>query len=841
MPKAIHAPTVVTSRPYIELDNGKQTVRFDLTAEQHQLGRNSPWADFAVPDEGWEVISRQHARLVLEGQDYRIFDGNGNTASRNGLFQDQRRIDGQKGHLLSHGKVLKIGLDPRNLVRLTYYNPTGTQETDWASVKDRTLDLQSVTQWPVFLGRSGSERYATFELPSPTVSRNHALIQKRGDQAYEIRDNYSTNGTFVNGEPISGWVPLEDSSLITIGPFQVLFAHQQLQLQNDQHQIRLDAHNIVREIQVKGKKHRILNEVSLPIEPGQLVALVGGSGAGKSTLMKALLGIVSLQSGQVYLNGIDLQHNFAMYRTQIGYVPQDDIIHPQLRVVEVLQFTCQLRLPPDTNPAPLIEKVLQQVQLTHVKDHFVRDLSGGQRKRVSIAVELLADPKLFFLDEPTSGLDPGLDKQMMALLRRLANEGRTIILVTHATTNLDCCDRIAFMGRGGYLCFYGPPQDAMEFFQMPAPDLKYFSDVYIKLDQNQEQAGVIKTVSEIVQGWSQHFRQSPLYDLHVQQTLSAGHQNSETTTQKSQKSQESQKKSAKSPLLSVAFPSLKFVLRQLGSLTQRYQTLMLRDRFSLGLGLLTIPLVLCILKLALVDHNPFVIGKTLDPEQAPLALQVLFIFSCLSIWVGLSSSVQAIVKEASIYYRERLVNLGILPYLGSKVVVHGGLAFVQTLLMVITVLLLFQSPEPKLLPWAVGLGMTSFITLGANISLGLMISSWIKTEDQGNNLLPLIMLFQMILSGVPFKLEGWSTSLSFLTLSRWSTHAYAALVNLNAMIPDAVTLPNGETLPRVVEVSHNYEATWQNLGECWWILVLHSGVYLGMALLGLKLKDSQNR
>ena len=213
------------------------------------------------------------------------------------------------------------------------------------------------------------------------------------------------------------------------------------------------------------------------------MALVGGSGAGKSTLMKTLLGIEPTTSGTVFLNGDDLRRNFDLYRTQIGYVPQDDIVHADLTVEEVLTYACQLRLPPDTNISTVVDHTLEQIKLEHVRHTFIRDLSGGQRKRVSIGVELLADPKLFFLDEPTSGLDPGLDKEMMKLLRELADQGRTIILVTHATANLEVCNRIAFMGRGGRLCcLWLISQEALDFFEMPAVDFKYFADIYLKLD-----------------------------------------------------------------------------------------------------------------------------------------------------------------------------------------------------------------------------------------------------------------------------------------------------------------------------------------------------------------------
>ncbi|MGA1262899.1 MAG: ATP-binding cassette domain-containing protein [Prochlorothrix sp.] len=815
--------TVVAARPFIELDNGTSTLSFPLTASHHCLGRNSSWADLKTPEEGWQVLSREHARFVEVHEGYRILDGNGQQPSSNGLFLDHQRIDGHEGYLLKHGTVLEIGQNPANQIRLTYHDPS--QDRPLAPTGYRSLDLSQLKPADkVILGRSPGQSYFTFTLNAPTVSREHAYITRiHNSDRYQIRDN-SANGTFINNQRIWQPVELQDGAIISIGPFKILLHGSKLELRDQGSSIRLDAHMIVRKVTVKGKSRQILNYVSLPIEPGQLVALVGGSGAGKSTLMKSLLGIEPLEpvpnapQAGVYLNGVNLRQNFQLYRTQIGYVPQDDIVHYHLRVEEVLKFACQLRLPPDADVKEVIAQTLARVQLTHVKDNFVRDLSGGQRKRVSIAVELLADPKLFFLDEPTSGLDPGLDKQMMSLLRRLADEGRTVILVTHATNNIKTCDRLAFMGRGGYLCYYGPPEEVMTFFEMgPAQD---FSDIYIKLDQERQESGITIPVEQTVQQWAQRFQSSPQHQKYVQQQLGQCNEGQSTPSRSAPPA-----------------PIPTSPIQQWGYLAQRYATLMGRDRFSLALSLLTAPLTLLILTIALGEDKPFAPLEELIASQAPLALRVVFIFTCLGIWVGLSSAAQAIVKEISIYRRERLVNLGILPYLGSKFVVHGAIVLLQTLLITLTALIAFQPPEPDLISWPVGLAITTFLTLMTNISLALLISSWVENEDQANSILPPIMLFQIILSGVLFKLEGAGDALSALTMSRWATNAYAAIVNLNAMVPEPITLPDGTEMATVFETSPMYDASWENLGFCWLMLGLHLAIYLGFTVWGLKRKD----
>ena len=815
--------TVVGIRPFIELNNGTSTLQFPLTGSHHRLGRDSAWADLRTPETGWQVLSREHARLVEVHEGYRILDGNGQQPSSNGLFLDHQRIDGHQGYLLKPGTVLEIGQNPANQIRLTYHDPS--QDSPVIPTGYRSLDLSQLKPADkVILGRSPGESYFTFTLNAPTVSREHAYITRiHNSDRYQIQDN-SANGTFINNQRIWQPVELKDGNIISIGPFKILFRGSKLELRDQGNSIRLDAHMIVRKVMIKGQPRQILNYVSLPIEPGQLVALVGGSGAGKSTLMKSLLGIEPLEpvpnapQAGVYLNGVNLRRNFQLYRTQIGYVPQDDIVHYNLRVEEVLKFACKLRLPPDAEVNTVIAQTLARVQLTHVKDTFVRDLSGGQRKRVSIAVELLADPKLFFLDEPTSGLDPGLDKQMMLLLRKLANEGRTVILVTHATNNIKACDRLAFMGRGGHLCYYGPPEEVMTFFEMGQE--QDFSDVYIKLDQERQESGVTIPVDQTVQHWAQRFQSSPQHQKYVQQQLGNGNEGQATPS----------RGTPPAPVQTSPW-------QQWCYLAQRYATLMVRDRFSLALSLLTAPLTLLILTIALGDQTPFAPLEDLIASQAPLALRVVFIFTCLAIWVGLSSAAQAIVKEISIYRRERLVNLGILPYLGSKFVVHGAIVLLQTLLITITALVAFQPPEPELISWPIGLAITTFLTLMTNISLALLISSWVENEDQANSILPPIMLFQIILSGVLFKLEGAGDVLSALTMSRWSTNAYAAIVNLNAMVPEPLTLPDGTEMAPVFETSPMYDASWDNLGFCWLVLGLHFAIYLSFTVWGLKRKD----
>jgi ABC transport system ATP-binding/permease protein len=809
-------PTVVSSvssEPYIELNNQQgQIIKLDLSADVHRLGRDPTWSDLEIPEGPWKVMSRHQALLQREGRDYRIYDGDRQTPSRNGMFFEQTRIDLTKGHPLRNGTQLQIGQDPRYQILLTYYNPKASQII---VPSKRRLSLKGLQDWPVELGRSPSHNsYSSFQLDAPTISRLHASIYPDGQGGHFLQDS-SSNGTFINGKRVEKKQTLNIGDTIQIGPFSLIYNREAIELFNAGNRIRLDAHQLQRRVKDKqGKEKTILNNVDLVIEPGQLVGLVGGSGAGKSTLLKSLLGIEPITSGNIYLNGDDLQQNWAVYRSQIGYVPQDDIVHYDLTVEEVLAFACKLRLPPDTDVKQVIEKTLEQVKLTHVRNTFVRNLSGGQRKRVSIGVELLADPKLFFLDEPTSGLDPGLDKEMMKLLRELADQGRTVALVTHATANIEVCDRIAFMGRGGKLCYYGPPQQALSFFEMQSEDFKYFSDIYIKLDK-----GITKEETERnISFWANKYATSVLYQNYVGILLSPG--------------KEEQNKTRRDTSVHTGIGPLK----QLLLLSRRYWQLVLRDNVSLILTLVSGPITIALTALSLNGENPLQQVDRPSVTQASLALRLLFIFSCVAIWVGLSNSVREIVKEAAIYLRERLLNLGLIPYLGSKLLIRSALVLAQTILVVITVLIAFKPPEPDLIAWPIGLAITTFLTLLASTGLSLMISASVKSENEANGILPLVMIPQIIFSGVLFDLEDISSKLSWLTISRWSIGAYGALADVNAMAPK---VPKGAKNPltEIFEATPVYDATWENLRLNWGILCVHTLVYLIVALVLLKRKD----
>lgn len=786
--------TVLTQVPSIILNNqGIMSPQFELIKEKHYLGRGGPKVDFNLP-ESWGIISRTQAYFCRQGNDYYIYDGDGVNPSTNRLFINHKMLSPKEGYLLQDGMEIKIGQDPATWIIITYSNPNqlGVPKTPEKSVI-------SLLNQSVMIGRDPT---ANLQLDSPIVSRRHAVIDRNNQGQYLIYD-YSTNGVFINGQKVVGSALLVPGAIIRIGSYILVLRGDELILADRGDNIRLDAKNLLCIAQDKqGQPIRLLNNISFPIDPGQFVAIVGGSGSGKSTLLRTLLGINPLIKGTVELNGENLRNHFNIYRNLIGYVPQNDIVHENLTVKEVLYYTAKRILSSDINTEEIIERTVKQVELSDRLDTLVKDLSGGQKKRVSIGVELLADPKLFLLDEPTSGLDPGLDKKMMQLLRNLANQGRTIILVTHATLNINLCDRVIFLGKGGNLCYFGTPQQVSQFFNLVNND---FADIYLQLEtlESVEQARAKFEQSQE----KKHYIDDRLYNQSFNPNLSQPQQ----------------------PYQQVK----RSFWRQFSILSQRYFKLIIRDPINLSLSLLTAPLGIILIDLAIADKNPLIKPIENSSSAAPLALKVLFVFTCAAIWVGLASSLQEIIKEDKIYQRERLVNLGLVAYLGSKLAILGGLAFIQSFLISLTILMLFQSPNSLMIPWFLGLEITIFLTLFTTISLGIMASACVKNTTQANSSLPILLLPQIIFSGILFKMEGMGKIISWLMISRWSVGALGALVNIEEMVPTVSPL-NPVSVDIPLEV---YQTNWNNLALNWGILLLQSLISWGITFIVQKRKD----
>jgi ABC-type multidrug transport system ATPase subunit len=341
-------------------------------------------------------------------------------------------------------------------------------------------------------------------LPHPTVSRYHALLERRRS-GLRLRDLGSVNGVTVAGQRVTEPVLLREGEKFSIGPFLFTLRDSVIHSLDSSRSLRLEALKVEKVISMgKGRCRKLLDDVSLVINPGEFVSLLGPSGSGKSTLMDCLNGRRRASGGRVLANGEDFYRHFDSFRQSLGYVPQRDIVHTQLSVYKALFYTARLRLPTDTDPAELharLEKVLAEMELGAHRDTLVAHLSGGQVKRVSLGAELLADPCLLYIDEATSGLDAGTEARMMRLFRGLAEQGRSIVCITHNVENVDQC-HLALMLARGRLVFYGPPAEVPGFFKV-----RRISDVYDRLSE--------KDPAE----WAREFTTSALYQEFVQARL----------------------------------------------------------------------------------------------------------------------------------------------------------------------------------------------------------------------------------------------------------------------------------------------------------------------------------
>ncbi len=716
-------------------------------------------------------VSGYHSRIEPNGVAHRIVD----VGSTNGMLYAGRRI---AAHDLADGDVLRIGdAATGNFVTLTYSNPAAARTPQAAQVAHHYPLNPNDAQ--ITIGRDGCDVI----LDNPQVSRFHAQIERSAAGKATLRDAGSTNGTFLNGRRITAPHPLHAGDVIQIGAFKLVYSPTSLDEYDQRGALRIDARGLSRTV---AGGRRILHDVALSIAPREFVAIVGGSGTGKSTLMKALCGYAPADTGQVLVNGDDFYRNFDAYRSMLGYVPQDDILHRSLPVGRALDYAARLRLPGDTAPSEInqrVARVLDDVEMTPHRDTLVEQLSGGQRKRVSIGAELLADPSLFFLDEPTSGLDPGLEKKMMYTLRRLADAGRTIILVTHATANITQCDHIIFMS-SGRVVYFGPPDEALTFFNVTSGD---FADIYTKLESGDHEAIIQRDLMvehtawqvanaagappNLAELWERKYRNSAQHQRYVTDRLAQTPAGPIAAAQGAN----SARRARGSPW------------RQFAILTRRYLDLTLQDRRNLLILLLQAPLIaLLLLFVAHGDALTGALGEGLI--QRGEAKKVLFMLATVSVWFGIINAAREITKELPIFQRERLVNLRIGPYLLSKVVVLGLLALVQTALLLGILLLNIRFPGDTgvLLPPMLEVFTTLLLTAGAGTALGLVISAFASSNDRAVSIVPLALIPQILFAGLIFTIEGLATPLAWITASRWAMDALGVSIDLNNLC----NLPN---------------------------------------------------
>jgi ABC-type multidrug transport system ATPase subunit/pSer/pThr/pTyr-binding forkhead associated (FHA) protein len=781
--------------------NGKQI--YPLTGDIISIGR-APTNDIVIDD---PIVSGQHLQLVREGNEYTLNHPHpARLKTVNGLLYQGGKIRGdeQFKKTLSSGDLFRIGDEEGTLVTLRFRSGSDSIHATAPTIAPIRLTAETLT-----IGRRDDNAIV---LAHPQVSARHAKLTREG-ATYRIDDLNSTNHVYVNGQITSGQI-LKTGDEIRIGPYRLIFEGNLLRPYDESSFIRIDAVGLKKQ---GNNGVTLLDDISLSIPPRSFVALVGGSGAGKSTLLDALNGLRPAQNGNVYFNGANYYRNKAAYATQIGYVPQDDIVHADLTVERALYFAAKIRLPHDFTEEQIeqrITEVLDEVELTHRRSLMVKSLSGGQRKRVSIALELLANPSVFFLDEPTSGLDPGLDRKMMFLLRKLADRGHTIVLVTHATNNINSCDYVCFLSAGGRLAYFGPPEQAKTYFSKTD-----FAEIYTALEPTDESP----TVSADAQS---RFRASSEFTRYIAAPL---HKEPEAAGE-----------------ATTTTPGSKSLLWRLDSgwrqflvLSRRYIELLRNDSTNLAILLLQAPVIALMLVLMLRIEvgdgifNPTSLAQcrtqivtTTGPLTLPQAQQsvstscqnalkfltqtqagiayaqahggvshalrdfllpgagteaqtALFIMAFATILFGCINGAREFVKEAPIYRRERAVNLGIAPYMFSKFSVLGVLCLFQSAVL----LAIVQLAEPlrqgvftiPFLEAYITLALTSF----AGLMTGLAISAVAPNNDRAISFVPIILLPQVIFSGAIIALKDWPTQiLATLFPSRWAMAALGTIVGL---------------------------------------------------------------
>ncbi|MFI0911324.1 ABC transporter ATP-binding protein/permease [Streptomyces abikoensis] len=622
------------------------------------------------------------------------------------------------------------------------------------------------------------------------VSRHHAEFRATPG-GFEIVDLGSHNGTYVNGQPVRQQL-IGPQDTVGVGHSTFRLVGDRLEEFVDTGDVSFSARHLT--VTVDGGK-QILKDVSFGVPEKSLIAVIGPSGSGKSTLLKALTGYRPANQGDVLYDNRNLYKQFAELRQRIGLVPQDDILHKELTVRKALRYAAKLRFPGDTAASERearIDEVLRELKLDIHKDKKVTALSGGQRKRVSVALELLTKPSLIFLDEPTSGLDPGMDRDVMQLLRGLADDGRTVLVVTHSVAELALCDKLLVMAPGGSVAYFGPPEEALNFF-----GYETWADVFSAFENYRDY------------DWAGRWKGSQHYQMYAADIDAVAPQSVHVQPQ------------VVRPPVPQSWGS------QLWTLMRRYCSVIASDRGFLALMLL-LPAVLG--GVSTVIPSDYGLGAPAPRhfnQDAGTIMLILAVGACFS---GAANSVRELIKERVIYERERAVGLSRSAYLMSKVVVLGAITAVQGVLICAIGFSVRKLPEHgviiKALPAAelclviIALGFTSMM-------IGLVISSLVKTSEKTMPLLVMFAIVQVVFTGIMFKIydSPGIEQVAWLMPSRWAIGAAGATLDLSHIMA-----PMDKNNPK------NLDPLWEHSAGIWgldMIALIAIGVVCGIAVARL--------
>ena len=723
------------------------------------VGREA--GDLLLP---YPMVSSRHLEVRPEGTGLAARD----LGSTNGTFVDGHRITGWTP--LPHGATLHVG---------SYKVPEGTLsrwlEAVCASPSQQDAATAAVAipaDGAILLGRDPD---ADVTIDSAQVSWHHARITSEGGR-WVIKDLGSTNGVFVNGSRVRT-AALHPEDELLLGPVAIRLSEGSLVAPRRYvGEVRLDAHDLVR---VVGDGKTILDHVSVSIYPGELVALMGPSGAGKTTLLELLTGQRRPTEGTVLFNGQDLHDQVGSLRDRIGYVPQEDVMHRDLTVFQVLYHAARMRLPADLPTSAIVEhvdKLITRMGLAHVRESLVggeskRGISGGQRKRVNIAIELLTEPPLLFLDEPTSGLDSTSTLEVLRVLRGLADQGKTIIMTIHQprVEAYELVDSLVLLCGAGRLAWFGPadPEPAEHFAarsEMPRRPGSNPADYVIDvLDPSDSE---LKREPE---EWQRDYLDSPAYEQYVVQRQG---QSADVTLEPGQ---------------DLAANPRRGMVGQYFNLLSRYIKRKLRDRTSLAIQMAQAPVVAILLGWLFFDselpHYDRDFGIVLGSDQSVYA--TLFLLAAAGFWFGCSNVARELVSDRAVFRRERMAGLSVLPYLASIYTLQLFLAAVQVFGMILITWVLVGLEPVSFVPAFILL----LITAAAGIGLGLLVSSLAPTEVTAIAVIPLILLPQLMLAGylkVYEEMDALQQAVTHLVPMRWAFEGLAWLEMEAANYPQTI-------------------------------------------------------
>ncbi len=623
------------------------------------------------------------------------------------------------------------------------------------------------------------------------ASRHHATLVPTG-AGTEIRDNRSINGTFVNGSRVESAL-LNEGDTVTIGNVDLVFRGGTLVRRTETTAASgtggLDVHGVTWTIE---SNKTLLHNISLTARPGTLTAVIGPSGAGKSTFARLVAGYTHPTEGTVAFEGHDIHAEYASLRSRIGMVPQDDVVHGQLTVEQALMFAAELRLPPDTNKEDrerVVAQVLEELEMTQHRKTRVDKLSGGQRKRASVAMELLTGPSLLILDEPTSGLDPALDRQVMTMLRQLADAGRVVLVVTHSLSYLDVCDQVLLLAPGGKTAFCGPPSQIGA-----AMGTTNWADIFSGVARDPDAA----------------------YQRYVAATGPTPPQ-----------------PPAQTPA-DLGNPTRTSVRRQFSTIARRQMRLIISDR-GYFIFLAFLPFIMGVLSLSVPGDVGFGVPvPAIQGGEAPNEPgQILVLLNVGAIFMGTALTIRALIGERAIFLREQAVGLSTTAYLMAKVFVFAAFAVLQSAIVVA-----INIYGKKWGPGAVTSGavipnrtLELFVDMAAccvaAAMVGLALSALAKSNEQIMPLLVIAIMSQLVFQGGMIPVTGriGLDQLSWVTPARWGFASTASTIDLLRLVPGPLTPQD----------SH-----WRHTPGAWWFNIAMLGCicvgYLSFVRWKIRLK-----